>query len=290
MVRSVNELHRLGVSFQWSIVIDCADRDTHILLKNHIAPSLLPNCNITLLENHRGQSACRNIGVKELDCEYVCWLDADDMLDSRNLSRLVTELSTKEDFYWNNYDLVFTDSYDCDSDISVVAIRKKGFIYGLHKEHKNTLLDPLLGVDFVYQMQFLKRDTFLSLGGFNERLMVGEDVDLVLRLSEISRDINFFHIPIPAYYYRDNPNGICGTRWEELKRAMEAIYLKSAQRQNLPVSEFRFVGAFRLCENMFQYVSYDQKGDVSLYDVYLNVAENGQIVPRPYIDMPGMTL
>ena len=98
-------------------------------------------------------------------------------------------------------------------------------------------------------MQFIKKETFLSVGGFDEHLIYGEDVDLILRISEKSRNVNLFHMPITVYCYRDNPYGRSNTRWRELKYQMERIYLKCSKRQNLPFYEYRFMGTFCINEN-----------------------------------------
>jgi len=286
MIYSVNKLYRSGISFKWSIVIDGDRRHVDVFLKRNIDPLLWPNCAITILDQRYGQSVSRNIGVKALDCEYICWLDADDAIDSPNFLLLIKELSLREEFYWHNYDLIFTDSYDCDSRLTVISVRKKKLINRLHNEHKNTLLDPLLGVDFVYQMQFMKRKTFFSVGGFDEQLMTGEDVDLLLRILEISKNVNFFHIPIPVYYYRDNPNGICNSRWGELKQQMETIYLESSKRQSLSFREYKYIGAFGLYENIFRRIEDKHYwSHNSLYDIYLPVDERNRIIPKPYIKM-----
>lgn len=286
MVHSVNRLYRLGIPFKWSIVIDGDKRDVDVLLKQNIDPLLWPYCIITTFYEHRGPSIARNIGVEALDCEYVCWLDADDAIDSRNFFLLINTLTSKGKSYWDNYGLIFTDSYDCDSFLRIISVRKKKFIHSLHSKYKNTSLDPLLGVDFIYQMQFIKRKTFLSMGGFDERLMLGEDLDLILRISEISRKVNFFHIPIPVYYYRNNPNGTCNSRWEELKHKMEVLYLESSKRQNLSLRRFRFTGVFGLYENIFHHIEdkyyFSHK---SPYDIYLPIDEGDCIMCRSYIEM-----
>jgi GT2 family glycosyltransferase len=135
-------------------------------------------------------------------------------------------------------------------------------------------------------MQFIKRDTFLSVGGFNEQLILGEDVDLILRISERSKNINLFHIPIPVYYYRDSPDGRCNSRWEELKYQMERVYLESSKRQNLSFCVYKYIGAFALEENIFRYIKDDGYfSHNSLYDIYLPIDENNKIMPRSYVRM-----
>ena len=286
MVESVNRLFKSGITFQWSIVIDGDFRDIEDFLREIIDPLLLQNCFMTTLDKQYGPSFARNCGVKALDSKLICWLDADDAIDTKNFVVVFKELSSKQDSFWDNYDLVYTDSYDCDLYLNITSIRRKKVINDLHCKYKNTELDPLLGVDFVYQMQFIKKETFLSVGGFDEHLIYGEDVDLILRISEKSRNVNLFHMPISVYCYRDNPYGRCNTRWEELKNRMERVYLKSSKRQNLSFDEYRFMGTFCINENIFENLKgNDNFNHKSLYDIYLPINNSNQIIHRPYIKM-----
>jgi len=286
MVESVNRLFRSGIIFKWSIVIDGDFRDIEDFLRGIIDPLLLQNCFITTLDKQYGPSFARNYGVKALDSKLICWLDADDAIDTKNFLVAFKELSSKQDSFWDNYDIVYTDSYDCDLYLNITSIRIKKLIHDLHYKYKNTELDPLLGIDFVYQMQFIKKETFLSVGGFDEQKIYGEDVDLILRISEKSRNVNFFHMPISVYYYRDNPYGRCNARWEELKHQMERVYLESAKRQNLFFHEYRYIGTFRINENIFRNLKENKNfSHKSLYDIYLPINKSSRIMQRPYIKM-----
>lgn len=284
MVESVNRLFKSGILFNWGIVIDGDKRDVDDFLRQIIDPLLLPNCSIINLDRHYGPSFARNFGVKSLDCEFVSWLDADDAIDTQNFTIVFNELSSKDGSFWNKYDLVYTDSYDCDLHLNIVSIREKKFIHDLHCKYKNTEIDPLLGVDFVYQMQFIRKKTFLSVGGFNEQLIFGEDVDLILKISEKSRNVNFYYLQVPVYYYRDNPNGRCNIEWEKLKIQMEKVYLDSSQRQGFSFPEYEYIGEFVLFDDFLQYIK--NNGSIaakSLYDIYLPIDENNRIMTRPYI-------
>jgi len=277
-----------GITFNWSIIIDGDRRGIDEYLSKVIDPLLIQNCIITTLDKRYGPSFARNVGVKSLDCEFVCWLDADDAIDTENFIVVFNKLRSEGKSFWNKYDLVYTDSYDCDSHLKVISIRKKKFIHDLHCKHKNTELDPLLGVDFVYQMQFVRKETFLSVGGFDEQQILGEDVDLILRLSENSRDVNYFYLPVPVYYYRNNPNGRCNIAWGELRNQMERIYLESSVRQGFSFREYKYIGEFVLSEKHFQYMKGNESFNIkSLYDIYLPVDENNHAITRPYIEAFG---
>ncbi len=284
MVDSVNRIFRSGITFKWSIIIDGDERGIDRFLRQIIDPLLLQNSIITILDKRHGPSFVRNLGANSLDCKFICWLDADDAIDTQNFIAVYKELSLKEKFFWNKYDLVYTDSCDCNIHLKVISIRKKKIIHDLHCKYKNTEIDPLLGVDFVYQMQFIRKETFLSVGGFDEKKIFGEDVDLILRISEKSKKTNFFHLPISTYYYRDNPSGRCNIEWEELKNQMESIYLESSKRQNFSFYKYRYFGEFGLYKNIFRHMNDKEYFyNKSLYDIYLPINENNQTISRPYI-------
>lgn len=284
MVNSVNRLSKGGITFEWSIVIDGDKRDVETFLKQIINPQLLQNCSIESLDKCHGPSFSRNLCVKALDCDFLCWLDADDTIDIRNFKCVINELKLKDKSFWDNYDLVYTDSYDCDSNLTITSIRKKRLIHKLHCKYKNTVFDPLLGIDFVYQMQIIRRKSFLSIGGFNEKQIYGEDVDLILRVSELSKRVNFYHIPLPVYYYRDNPNGRCNTIWEDLMHQMENVYLESSKRQNFSFREFKYSGPYILNKTNFCKLKSEQYlSKKPAYDIYQPFGMNNHLVRRSYI-------
>ncbi len=287
MVESLNRLFRLGITFDWSIIVDGDKRDVDVFLRQIIDPLLLQNTFISTLNKHCGPSFARNYGVKLLDCDFICWLDADDAIDPRNFITILTELNSKDKTFWDNYDLVYTDSYDCDSYLNVISTRKKKFIHNLHCKYKNTVFDPLLGVDFIYQLQFIKKESFSSVGGFNEQKILGEDVDLVLRISEMSKNVNFFHIPIPVYCYRNNPNGRSNVEWRKLKDQMERIYLESSRRQYFPIHGYKYIGEFSLSNGVFQHPICCDNTNNPLYDIYLPLDETNRVILPLYVKYNG---
>lgn len=279
LVANVNSLHRAGIQFEWSVTADGDKRHLEQTIRRKLLPEMRRFCTVATLDENCGQSKARNIAVRATDCEHVCWLDADDSFDVSNFARIVSGSLLEKAL--DRYDLVFTDSYDCDSRLKTMALRRKGFIHDLHTRFKATADDPLLCVDYVYQPQFLKKSTFLSAGEFDESLRLGEDVEFILKVAGLSREVNFLHVPTPTYLYRDNPNGICRSKWPGLRRQMESIYLQGLKRWRMRPTGVSYAGSYEIRNRRLQPSSGISRRP--LFDVYLQVRRYGALHKPPYV-------
>lgn len=141
------------------IVIDDGSSDnTKEILKDIKLPfdfRLLTN------EKNKGRSYSRNLGVKESACEFVAFLDADDVYFPNHLE----ELSKKDK------DLVYSIPRTfIDEDGHIKKVSKKPY-----KDLKSMILGGMVGYPSGIMV---KKATFL---GFNEHLHQREDWELFLR-------------------------------------------------------------------------------------------------------------
>lgn len=145
-----------------------------------------------------GICQARNSAVNLASGEWLLILDADDVLDPRITEVVLAE--TKE-----GIDVIYTDHILLSDDLkTVIQKREKSMYQAMHKIHKGTLFDPLFHATYIFHCQVFRASTFRKIGGFRQAFNPGEEVDLHLRVSEVSNNVNIAHIPQILYIYRDN--------------------------------------------------------------------------------------
>lgn len=131
-----------------------------------------------LRQQNSGQSAARNLGTSVATGTYLAFLDHDDIWHPRHLELLVAELEADPDFGWS-----YSDIDEIDHEGRLVQIR---LLRTLNPEvqHPKTNIYNMLHADmFIFpSAAVVRRDAFLGVGGFDERLAGYEDDDLFLRL------------------------------------------------------------------------------------------------------------
>lgn len=215
-IKSVVRLsENLQIPVQWIIVADGDNRAIEQWLKENVQ---IGETDYQLLKskNNIGLGAARNIAVEATDAEYITWLDADDLYNEDEavsfFHRGVELLAHHEDVA-----LVYSDNVVTDQYLKPRYIRRKAFFHELHLRYRSTSIDPIYYVDFIYQAQLFRKSDFIEIGRFDQ-VNIGEDVELLLRMSTRCPSKVFYHLPYSAYIYRLNPAGIVSTRYQELRQ------------------------------------------------------------------------
>jgi len=112
------------------------------------------------------RSPQRNFGVGESTGEYVVIIDSD-----MNLSENVIK------------DCV--DAFDSNNQIAGVVIPEESFGEGFWAQCKKLERSFYVGVPYMEAARFFKKKDYIQLGGYNEKLVSGEDWDLSQRIEKL---------------------------------------------------------------------------------------------------------
>jgi glycosyltransferase involved in cell wall biosynthesis len=145
----------------------------------------------------KGVSGAKNTGLDALnsDCEYIVFLDADDIMHPKRIGASIAELQNRHLLIWGTQAIGFKTS-----EISLY----KSAIYGhprrpikLDKIQKRSRKGKVV---MVYASMVMKKETQKLIGLFDETLLRGEDYDFIDRALKLSCKIE--NSPDLLYAYR----------------------------------------------------------------------------------------
>jgi glycosyltransferase involved in cell wall biosynthesis len=162
-----------GVGAEVIVIDDCSADDTIAVVRNAIRPD--ENIRLLRMPGNGGASAARNAGIREARGRYLAFLDADDVWLPGKLMKQVAAI-------------------EADPEVTVVTCNSQmTSVSGVPLKEGHVNRPPAAGADawktlLVYN--FLPTPTILTrtalvreLGGFDEALAVGEDLDLWIKLA-----------------------------------------------------------------------------------------------------------
>lgn len=162
-----------------------------------------------LQQENKRQSAARNLGASKAIGKYLAFLDHDDIWYPQHLEKLVAPLEDDSRLGWS-----YSDIDEMDSGGGLISLNVLG---GLNPfvQHPKTNIFNMLGADmFIFpSAAVVRRDAFLAIGGFDERLSGYEDDDLFLRMFRAGW-MNVF-LPESLVRYRRHPmsSAFSGRMW-----------------------------------------------------------------------------
>jgi len=159
------------------------------------------------LDQHRQASYCRNLGARHAAGDILAYIDSDCLADPMWLKRLLPAFEDPSlAAVGGRVDGVFEekslDRYEKAKSSLMVSSRAK----------RSQPDDPFF---YVPACNFLvRRQVFLELGGFNTRLVVGEDVDLCWRLQKTGHGLEFRPDGTVYHKHRNDLYAFCRRRFD----------------------------------------------------------------------------
>ena len=156
---------------------------------------------------HRGASACRNIGAAQAKGEMLCFLDSDCLAQAEWLDQIVPLFGDPQ---------VGAAGGRVDSQEDKTGLDR-------YEQVKSSLLMGTAAKDSRSNDRFfyvpscnlaVRRELFLRLGGFKEGLEVGEDVDLCWRLLDQGYVIEYRPQARVSHRHRNQIQAFCRRRFE----------------------------------------------------------------------------
>lgn len=196
--------------------------------------------------SNSGAAVARNLGLSVAKGEFIKFLDADDWLDKDVLKKQVDQIRLLK-----HNQIPFGD---------LTRVNKSGEeIDSLPFRHSNLLKADqcaffIRNTEIVTASPLHRKSLLLNIGGFDESLTAGQEVDLHFRLS--LSGVEFIYFPGNIYYYRQytSKNRISSRSWvqrekqlgfNQLKGFENKLvtvrgYLTNLQKESLSIKHFKY--------------------------------------------------
>ncbi len=210
------------------IIVNDGSTDNSLEIVEQITKS--SNSQITIINQlNSGVSVARNNGAKAAKYDYVVFLDADDWWDKNFLSEMKSLIEAYPDaaLYSCNYYKV-KNSQNILARIGIETGFQRGYI-NYFEVYSNTFWMPVHSSNTI-----IKKEIFLLITGFNEKLKFAEDFDLWIRIS-LKNKFAFLNRNL-SYYNQDVPVSMRALGEKIWKKEEHAVfnfgYLKEDEKSN----------------------------------------------------------
>lgn len=185
------------------------------------------------------RSAAKNYGAKKAHGQFLLFIDSDMMLDRKVVEECVKKHAK------NNVDAV-----------TIPEIYVSHGLFGEYRKTEKTSLSKLK--DLLEIPRFFKKDAFLKIGGFDEKLVCGEDFDLFQRfknagyktekttfpISHFEDTYSLGQIMLKAYYYGRSLPALIKKNPKNVVRRYGKIRLASVKNTGMLIKNPQFFIGF----------------------------------------------
>lgn len=166
------------------------------------------------LEKNVGVSRASNLGIKSATGDFICFMDHDDFIEPQAVQRFAEAvISDSSDFVYSDETTTPDDNINF---IDNVVFRPQ-FSYDYYVTHP-----------YIVHMIGAKKSVLDKIGGFDESLQISQDVDLILRILENSKNIT--HIPEILYRWRTHKGSLGHTKQDMVTEASTNIIKNHLKR------------------------------------------------------------
>ncbi len=205
---SVNSILTINSNQIEIIVVDDGSKDNTFEVLSNISDTRIR----VLRKNNGGVSSARNCGLKYAQGEYITFLDADDLVDSHVLEKIINCMDDKNDVIYYSKDYTQED------------IRIEVLINGVFGAGDRIPKNGSAPYSKLYRRSFLKENNI----AFNSNVIYGEDGLFILECICKGAKIGYEKV---SWYFQRNVNENSVTRsWDERWFDSNIIFLKESQR------------------------------------------------------------
>jgi len=212
-----------------------------------------------LSQPNAGVSAARNRGIREAHGEWIAFLDSDDVWFPTKIERQIEALATQG----TEFGLCFTDNlFSGDPNMTCSVFQAAGLEVSL--PGFGSLDDPtgrlVAGKEPFFTSSLLVSHSLLDeLNGFDESLIVGEDADLVFRLS-LRTKFCFVAEPLVEVDRTPSRRGLCDLYTTRDDRKYDSFERRYNKWLGMPeIAGTRFERSIRDTLRRFRYDSAEAK-------------------------------
>jgi glycosyltransferase involved in cell wall biosynthesis len=185
------------------VVVDDASTDASAVIARQVLDRYPSIRSLVVVQNRNsGVSAARNVGLRKATGTWIQFLDADDLLGPGKFglhAEAASSAASEVGVLYSDWQHLAYMNGDWHRDGPIVC----------PSVDDNTVERILDDFDFGYVGPTLIRKSFLErIGGFDERLRLGEDLDVMLRLAMSGARFHKVAAHDPVYFYRQTPGSL----------------------------------------------------------------------------------
>jgi glycosyltransferase involved in cell wall biosynthesis len=185
-----------------------------------------------VIRANRGIIATRNELLAAASADFIAWMDSDDV-------SLPYRIERQLQIFRDDPSLVCVGA-------ATQCIDPEGNFLNVERypsSHQGILAEQQRGTGVRFATTMMRREVALRVGGFREPFRLGEDFDLLLRLSENGKMAN---LPDILYLYRQHISSICATLGPAWMAYKEHILELAKERRQTGMDRLQRGGAIRI--------------------------------------------
>ena len=208
------------------IVVDDGSTDNTPLIA-----SSFPGVKYVRQDNSGVSEAC-NTGAREASCQWIAFLDSDDIWEKEKLQTQIALIISDKSLVWCS----------CNGKYINKRTDTAGLIYPeaiaeeLMKNGRMNYLDAAAkGLIWVRSTLLIRRDVFLEVGGFRKGINAAEDLDLFLNTAYKYPQIGYINQPLLSYFVY-NQNSLSSVNLSKQIKDMSEVALSHLRRhKQMPI-------------------------------------------------------
>ncbi len=186
-------------AFEIIVVDDGSTDDGLTIIRSFMDPRI-----IIITQTNQGVAAARNKGIQHASGQYIAFLDADDLWESKYLEHMLYLITKYPEA------ALYGSSYSKYKDQQIFPRKQlfqsefEGYVYDFFKKSLNHFM-------FWTSATVVKAEAFNTIGFFDERMKLGDDSDMWIRLALHGKVV--FSTKVFAYYRLDDQQSIIHSKY-----------------------------------------------------------------------------